>query len=248
MGYGNEFFVTLKSDECDKYFPDNNPTDFYCKLPYTLDLNGDWYVGVNQIWIDKMWYNMTGMEVQFTKNEGTIMEEESAVKIIKVSDGYYHDTASVVRMLNMICVLDELNLCSFSMDMYNGKMTLKVLEGYTMVMSSKLCDMLGMSSFIFTGEVIGEKCVNIHKYDGLLYIHTDIVCGYMYTNTKPDIIKTMSTNRYGFGDVIYNNFLADHTRVFMNCVDTIRIYITNGDSVIKQVGGCTVIQLHFRQG
>jgi len=247
MGYGKEFYITLRSDECDKYFPNNTSTNFYCKLPYTLNLDGEWYVGVNQIWIDKMWYNMEGIEIQFTENDGTY-NGELPVKIFKLKDGYYHTTETLLTNLNVLCMLDSLKLCTFSMDPYSHKVTLKVADGYTMVMTTKLCDVLGMLSYIFVGEVTGVKCVDIHKHDGLLYIRTNIVSGYGYTNTQGDIIKTLSTNRYRFGEVIYDRFLADHTRVFMNCLDTIHIQITKRDTSIKQMGGCTLIQLHFMQG
>lgn len=247
MGYADEFFITVKSDECDKYYPNNTSSDFYCKLPYTLDLDGDWCVGVNQIWIDKMWYNMHGVEIQVTKNDGVSDIENSSVKTLQLEDGYYQDIQSLFKSLNTLCVSDGVVLCRFMYNTINCKATIQISAGYTVVMSERLRVILGMGEQVFTETIQGVRCVDLHAYDSLIHIHTNIVSGYMYSNIEPDIIKTMCTNRYKFGDVIYNNYLSDHTRVFMSLLDTIRVYITDKEDVIKQQGGSTVIQFHFKR-
>ena len=54
----SEFYVTLPSDSSMQYFPDNKTSNFVTKLSRTLQLNGEWGVGLAEIDYPHTWYNI----------------------------------------------------------------------------------------------------------------------------------------------------------------------------------------------
>lgn len=246
MGYKNEFYLTLKSTDSFEYFPENTASDFYVKLPYTIELEGDWKIGVNQIWMNKMWYNLHSVSLQFVSNDGIniVTTPEHSVSI---EDGYYNDIHKLLESLNSVSDIGSKKLCEFSYNDVTGKVCINVMDGYTLGIQKELCNMLGMTKTVFTKKNTGNKCVDLHMYDGFIHIHTNVVSGFMYGNSGSDIVKTVCTNGYNFGEMIYDCYLSDHSRIFLKTVDVVRIKVTDNTGVIKQMGGVCIVQLHFKR-
>ena len=53
-----EFYVTLPSNSSMQYFPDHKTSNFVTKLSTTLQLDGDWEVGLAEIDYPHTWYNI----------------------------------------------------------------------------------------------------------------------------------------------------------------------------------------------
>ena len=53
-----EFYVTFPSNSSMQYFPDNKTSDFVTKLSRTLQLDGEWEVGLAEIDYPHTWYNI----------------------------------------------------------------------------------------------------------------------------------------------------------------------------------------------
>ena len=58
----SEFYVTLPSNSSMQYFPDNKTSNFVTKLSKTLQLDGEWEVGLAEIDYNYLynynWYNI----------------------------------------------------------------------------------------------------------------------------------------------------------------------------------------------
>ena len=54
----SEFYVTLPSNSSMQYFPDNKTSNFVTKLSRTLQLDGEWEVGLAEIDYPHTWYNI----------------------------------------------------------------------------------------------------------------------------------------------------------------------------------------------
>ena len=52
------FYVTLPSDSSVQYFPDNKTSNFVTKLSRTLQLDGEWEVGLAEIDYLHTWHKM----------------------------------------------------------------------------------------------------------------------------------------------------------------------------------------------
>ena len=53
-----ELYVTLPSKTSMQYFPDNKTSNFVTKLSRTLQLDGEWEVGLAEIDCPHTWYNI----------------------------------------------------------------------------------------------------------------------------------------------------------------------------------------------
>ena len=54
----SEFYVTLPSNSSMQYFPDNKTSNFVTKLSRTLQLDGEWEVGLAERDYPHTWYNI----------------------------------------------------------------------------------------------------------------------------------------------------------------------------------------------
>ena len=52
-----EVYVTFPSDSSMQYFPDNETSNFVTELSRTLQLDGEWEVGLVEIDCPHTWYN-----------------------------------------------------------------------------------------------------------------------------------------------------------------------------------------------
>lgn len=246
MGYKDEFYLTVKSTDSAEIYKDNTPMDFIVKLPYSLELGGDWAVGVNQIWIDKMWYNVKLSSFRLINTETNESLTDGAISI---EEGYYSDIDQLLETLTKTTNIGDVQYCEFVYSKIKHKLTVTVKDKYVlnMEMSQRLCRMLGSETCILKGHTELGKCVNLHMYDGVIQVNTDMITGHIYANVRPSVIKTLSTNMYNFGDIIYDGNLNDHTKLYLNKFDSIRLQILDADDVIKQTYGVTVVQFHFKR-
>ena len=56
----SEFYAMLPSNSSLQYFPDNKRSNFVTKLSRTLQLDGEWEVGLTEIVYPHTWYNIRG--------------------------------------------------------------------------------------------------------------------------------------------------------------------------------------------
>ena len=59
---GSHFYVTLPSNASLDVFPDNKTGSYHVKLPQTIDLHGDWKVGLYSISYSNTWYTLPNHE------------------------------------------------------------------------------------------------------------------------------------------------------------------------------------------
>lgn len=256
MSYASEFYVTVRSDDSANYFPDNTQSDFYIKLPYFLALSADWCVGVNQMWLDKTWYNVKDISLKFIADT----EDET---ILQLQDGYYEDIETLINALNSLAVAKDVQLCLFTYEKMCRKVSIKVSAKYTMEISPYLANMLGTDKTSIKGKLVKvdnvsddkkeqtislEQSYDLHLLDKQMYVYTDIIAGQMSNDAISGLLKIVDTSQCLFGGVIYDNFISNYSRVMVDTFDVIHIKIVNAkQDVINFCGGKTVIQLHFKR-
>ena len=55
---GMYFYLTLPHDASMDVYPDDKIGSYYVKFPQTIDLNGEWEVGLYFISYSNTWYNL----------------------------------------------------------------------------------------------------------------------------------------------------------------------------------------------
>ena len=258
MGSTNEFYLTVDSKDSLKYFKTNKCEEFYVKLPYLLNLSGEWCVSVNQIWFDKMMYNILNCALRITDQERRVNSLDDDVKPIDTSesidyiayipDGSYKDISDIINVLNSLCEYKSVDLCEFSYDPILCKVKVVISEGISIIMNPELCDVLGFNLGVINKSTAGDNCVNLHPVDRLIYIYTDIITQQMFGNSAKKVLKILDISNADFGQTVYDNNISNYARVAINRFDVIHFEIRDvNNHRIKTENGHVVIQLHFRK-
>ena len=241
MSYAKEFYITLDSRDSKEYSPDNTQFNFYGKLPRNIELYGDWSVCVNQIWIDKMWYNIENTQIGLENDKGDTV-------YVYLTDGYYDNISALLNEINTKARLNNLQILTCIYNNITHKVSVSILNSYKVHFTFNLCLILGSEHSKITSDQILEKCVNLFFFEKILYIYTDMIHADIYSHTEPNVLKIISPSSYSFGDIIYDNIVTNYNRVSINSFDVIHVQIKNYlNNNIKDYGGSTTIQLHFKR-
>ena len=97
----SEFYVTLPYNSYMQYFPDNKTSNFVTKLSRTLQLDGEWEVGLAEIVYPHTWYNILGTT---GKNSVEIYAPDNLYLVFKTAEfsihlGYYEKVQDVIDAL-----------------------------------------------------------------------------------------------------------------------------------------------------
>ena len=95
----SEFYVTLPSNSSVEYFPDNKTSNFVTKLSRTLQLDGEWEVGLAEIVYPHSWYN-----IREGKNAVEIYAPNNLYLVFKTAEfsiqpAYYEKVQDVIDAL-----------------------------------------------------------------------------------------------------------------------------------------------------
>ena len=95
----SEFYVTLPSNSSVEYFPDNKTSNFVTKLSRTLQLDGEWEVGLAEIDYPHTWYN-----IREGKNSVEIYAPDKFYLVFKtveysIQSRYYEKVQDVIDAL-----------------------------------------------------------------------------------------------------------------------------------------------------
>ena len=77
------FYVTLPSNSTMQYFPDNKISNFVTKLSRTLQLDGEWEVGLAEIDYPYTWHN-----IREEKNSVEIYIPDKWAQEFNIQPGY----------------------------------------------------------------------------------------------------------------------------------------------------------------
>ena len=90
----SELYVMLPSNSSTQYFPDNKTSNFLTKLPRTLQLDGEWEVGLAEIDYPHTWYN-----IREGKNSVEIYVPDVWFQEISIQPGYYEKVQDVIERI-----------------------------------------------------------------------------------------------------------------------------------------------------
>ena len=90
----SEFYVTLSNNSSMRYFPDNKTSNFVTKRSRTLQLDGEWEVGLAEIDYPHTWYNILE-----GKNSVEIYVPDQSLHEISIKPGYCEKVQDVIDAL-----------------------------------------------------------------------------------------------------------------------------------------------------
>lgn len=240
MGYADDFYVTVRSMDSLDYFPNNTASDFNVRLPYKLMLEGNWKVGVNEIWITKHWFNLTDASIQLSVNDSEFEEWY-------LLSGYYEDNLTLIHELNKL--LDSVckGCGKFSLNQLNQRVSIITEIDIKLKLSENICSLIGMDyGEIINVEWSGEKTMDIHEENRMVAVCVDFTSEQLFSDNVVNVIKMLDSSYQYYGEVIHDNILSNYVNVRKDTINTIHVKLSNlcGKSYKSQAGSC-IVQFRF---
>ena len=93
---GTHFYLTLPSNASSDVFPDNKTTSYRVKFPQTIDLEGNWEVGLYSISYPNTWYTL-----QKGFDTHVYYGDPSRIFLLAIVDySYYTSVEDLVKAVN----------------------------------------------------------------------------------------------------------------------------------------------------
>ena len=250
-----DFYLVLPSNNSLDFFPQNTLTEYTTCLPNTINLTGDWEVGLVEIQYPHNWYNVPAEESCRTFRVRCQSADNGngpqAAYDFMIPAGYYH---RVQTMLNQIeekanhVLRSTNNAIHFKYDKISRKVSMdRSLCRLTLPPHiRKLLGMTMVSSFA-NNQSKADSVVVMDPCDSL-FIYCDVLEPRVVGDSQVSLLRIVPVEGK-HGELVTRIFENVHyVRVQRKHFQTIKIYIR--DHTGKRVPfeqGTVYMTLHFRQ-
>lgn len=240
MGYCDILYVTIHSQDSMDYFPDNIASDFVVRLPYKLELNGRWNVGVNQIWLTKHWFNISNAWIQISVN-GSEFEE------YYLTSGCYDDNLTLLRELNLLIERVSKDAAHFTLNHLNDRVTIDVADGVMIKLSRNICTLIGWDfDTVISSSWTSEKSMDINADYRMIMVCADFISEQLFGDKVAKVVKILDCSSQYYGEMVHDNVLTDNAMICKDMIDTMHIQLKDRSGrVLKCIAGSCAIQLRL---
>ena len=201
---GTHFYLTLPSNASMDVFPDNKIGSYHVRFPQTIDLNGEWEVGLYSISDSNTWYTL-----QFKQNhiyyslDGGKSFWSSAI----VDYGYYTSMPELIKSINtaMKKELGNTNI-TFSFNPRTHKVGVTLATKHCVGLYGQLSKILGFGGEDVKVRISKESpyVAELHSITSI-YVYCNIVQPQIVGNTSVPLLRTIPVGGKS-GDVITKTF------------------------------------------
>ena len=246
----SEFYVTLPSNSFMQYFPDNKTSNFVTKLSRTLQLNGEWEVGLAEIVYPHTWYNIREGK---NSNSVEIYAPDKLYLVFQtveysIQPRYYEKVQDVIDALYK-AGLANLSDVVLSYDDTSKRVTVKCGRRVVVKLRGDIARMFGFlnNTAIRASDEKGFTLALPETGNQYFYVCTDIIKSQYHGDVVVPVLRTV-TVKGKHGNYVSKNFERPHyVSLNKKIFDTISINIRDeaGDLVAFEHGK-VIITLHFR--
>jgi len=268
----SQFYLTLPSNASMNVYPNNTVAQYTTKLANTVELDGDWEVGLVEIIYVHTWENVRSREYEVSIKELTNGLCSGWFRAFLPS-GYYHSGKELAEEYgNIACIRQSPGIKTnpkFKFNERTNKMSIVVPRDTELQLSGD--GLLEMTGFVPTkdeenGEEDDYKYVRLsnpmqdeltftsaHAIDvkcGFysLYIYCDVL-GHMHVgDTRAPLLRAIAV-RGKHGEAVHEIFSkVTYIPLQKKVFDSIEINImTDTGKPVPFVGGKSLVTLHFRR-
>ena len=264
------FYLTLPSNSSLDFYPSNTLTHYTTVLAQDVDLYGQWEVGLSEIQYPRSWHNIQ-------KNTGWIDVYCNGykTKTLDVPHGQYDTPEQLIAGLNQLftpapppytpsdssqtgyaIVLsqphqsqDQERNVAFNYHSVSQKVTIEVLEGYTIQLSPALQHILGMAkNNLNEGKHQGTHVVDVHQGFYSLYVYCNLIEPWLVGDTRASLLRIVPIEGHGHQMITKTYQHIQYLPLGQKHFRTIEIDIKKdtGEKVPFELGKL-VVTLHFRK-
>ena len=244
---GTHFYITLPSNASLDIFPDNKTTSYRVKLPHTINLNGEWEVGLYSISYPNTWYTLRDIN---TDTHIYYKDKEGFYSVVKLDYGHYERIQDLIKNINSaLTKYAGKGNVTLSLNALTGKVKVQLKSKYELILFGKMSIILG-----FGGKKTEIKKTSESPYVAdlqiisTIYVYSDIVQPQIVGDTSAKLLKTIPVEGK-YGDVITKTFTnIEYVPIQTKSFEDMEILLrTNTGEPMPFEHGKVVITLHFRQ-
>ena len=231
------FHLTLPSNASLDVFSDNKTTSYRVKLLQTIDLEGNWEVGLYSISYPNTWYTLQkGFDTHI------YYADQSGLFLAAIVDyGYYTSIEDLAKAINasLLATGDVGDNILLTYNALTGKVTVQMKNGFQFGLVKPLSIMLGFGE---KDVIVKNPTESPYVADlttvSTMYMYCDIVEPQIVGDTSAQLLKSIAK---AFTNIQY---VPIRTKSF----EAVEVLLRNdtGDPVPFERGK-VVITLHFRQ-
>ena len=254
------FYLTLPSNSSLRHYPENSATHFFTKLPQSVDLSGQYEVGLAEIQFTNNHFNVGERDVylHYTSaqtNEAT--EEGRQLKImVVIPAGLYESNKTFIHGLNKACEIIPLfkgnkKRIKFYYNQATRKASMSMFEeGSTLNMSASLMTILGntTSTFKGAGHFMPNHWMNLNTAFKSVFVYCDLVSPRPVGDVMVPLLRTLPPIDKK-QETVHHIFEKPHyiplSRFQFNTVEILLTTDTGKEILFND--GHTIVTLHFRR-
>ena len=242
---GTHFYLTLPSNASLSVFPDNTTASYQVKLPQTVELSGDWEVGLYSMTYPRTWYNLQdGDNHIYYSDDGYIFLTAF------VDYGYYETMKDFVKSVNKTLSKETKGNVSITFDVRTEKVTVHLKNGYQFSLIGKMSVVMGFGGkeVKITKKTVSPYVADITGAMNSIYVYCDIVYPQVVGDSNVKLLRTVPIEGK-MGEVVtrmYNNM--QYVPVQRKSFENIEILLRDdAGNVLPFERGKVLATLHFRQ-
>jgi hypothetical protein len=249
----NPFHITLPSNSCLEFNPQNTIARITVKLPETIRLDGDFEFGLAEIIYPHSWYNLNNLTRQYwigVKSEG------SDIRLYYVKSEFYADGTVFANQLTKQCAKAFSYIVNFTVKFGYNSITNKFSvetkgSQNALFMSSELQKILEIvigTTPIGNQVVIATDVFELNRSLNFIYVYCDVASYSIVGDTKAPLLRVCIINGK-HGEIIRTIFTHPHyVPVARKEFDSIQILLsTELGQPFPFLFGKSVAALHFRR-
>ena len=243
---GTHFYLTLPSNSSLGVFPDNKTTSYRAKLPQTIDLEGNWEVGLYSVSYPNSWYTLQdGSDTHIF-----YMDTSGVFQQAIIDYGYHQSMQDLVKAANKALAKNVNDNIKSTYNTLNGKVTVQLKKGYQLGLIGRMSIILGFGDTdlkIITKTTVSPNVTDLTVVS-TIYVYCDIVDPQVVGDTSAQLLKSIPAEGK-FGDVIAKTFTnIQYVPVQTKSFENVEVLLRNdtGDPVPFERGK-VIITLHFKQ-
>ena len=176
-----------------EYFPDNKTSNFVTKFSRTLQLDGEWEVGLAEIDYPHTWYN-----IREGKNSVEIYAPDNMYIVFKTAEfsiqpGYYEKVQDVINALSK-AGLANLSDVDLSYDDTSKRVTVKCGRRVVVKLRGDIARMFGFlnDTTIRASDEKGSPLALHETGNQYFYVYTDIIKSQYHGDVVVPVFRTVT--------------------------------------------------------
>ena len=251
----SNFYVTLPSNACMNYYPDNKQSNFKIELPETLYLGEDYEVALAEIQYPFSWRTFANKGSFTIKIVNTnITDSKVQIQQIFFPAVYYRSMRdlclTISRKLETFFEIEKSNaFAEFKVDGIEQKINFNISPHILVKFENEACDVLGLEHDEWiTGRQYATYRHNLSRGFHALYVYCSICKDQIVGGDYVPLLRTVGIKGKAGENVIQIYNEPHYVAVKSMPIKTIEIDIKDDTALnVPFVYGKVVCKLHFRR-